>query len=179
MPIIIGDSHARNFSRIFFKHDQELTLTFGGACIADIKNKVKQHKEIFQNCGQVEVIIIVGTNDFLNGKLFGQVKNEFKSLIKLLRNLNSQLRLVPVEIFLSPKVLVREQVTCQIISFNKFLSTLCSSKLIVVTINNHLLECPNKFFQQFYRTGRPDLLHLSYRGNSLLYTVIAHVLQSK
>jgi lysophospholipase L1-like esterase len=180
---LVGDSHVLRFQR-YLKANPHVKVPFelreiiavSGATAHDLKSQIKTSRPAMES--KLPLLIFVGTNDITKHTPIKRLKNEFLSLLRLIKRLYAPstiliLALPPFLRYLnSPKVLG------QIDDFNKWLATLQSTHTCVITLPIYQQNARHYFLPFYYNSSRPDRIHLNHHAYQLLIKEVGKVLHS-
>lgn len=169
---LIGDSLARRFGFYLARSRQtsdklcvSADFSVSGLTISGLKDLVK--------AGTVQlnpdhpVVMFIGTNDVLRGSDPFIVKQQLKSLVRLLRRRFPEILLVLVEIPDFPKIQHDVSALAAVKYFNKCLLGFHAASTFILRIANELAD--EKYFCKFYgNSNRRDGIHYNDLANKLI-----------
>lgn len=146
------------------------SFCISGATIADFKKALKaSHTSLPSDS---IILICLGTNDITRNTPFGNIKNQFLSLIRLIKRRYAPKLLL---ILTLPPFLRFTHDDCtlkRIDDFNRFLTTIqshCTQILrLPVTVHNAAQFCESSY----YPSGRKDGIHLNVNAFSHLTAIL-------
>lgn len=169
---IIGDSLTKRLQS-YMKVNQhpinmEYRMAISGNTIHNAKLLLKRNNRLLHP--QQPLIIWLGTNDIFSDLPFFRIKNQFISLLRLIRKQCPAIHLIILGLPIFPRAQTEPEIFNKLIKFNAFLHTLATPSTTVILTHS---VCRKDFFHAVYRgSQRPDGIHLNNRGNHALVKII-------
>lgn len=170
--ILLGDSVAK---RLLVRYPTCFDLVSFDFCVSGIKIQGLWAlvKDKWESLRGREVIVLIGTNNFLQREELCLVKNYYRSLIRYLRRVASVVSLV--EVLPIPRLEHLASVKQDLLSFNGYIRSFAPAGLVVHHTYNRFCEgisANRKYYVKKFNNGRVDLVHPNKLGLELLYSVI-------
>jgi len=163
-PILCGDSIFLRLFKLFPYYFNSLSREFcvSGQTLSDLKGRVKENRKALTGC---LIVLMIGTNDFMNSVSLPYCKDQIRSIIKLLLRLRCSVVTCEIPPFAFQSLSGLQNVN--IMEFNNFIQSLASITKIVKTRTVFVTGCEiNKnLYCPFYSSSmRTDLIHPSEQG---------------
>jgi lysophospholipase L1-like esterase len=163
---LIGDSMVKRFDYFVKGNQTDLqiisSIGLSGARIHELKEYLKSHRVKFNV--SIPLVVFIGTNDIFKNTEHNHMCNQYKSLLRYVRNCTPGISIILVQLPTFPRALTRTGRTREIDMFNKYLATLANSKTKIFSFQDWLDQGTD--FHKFYaHTSRVDGIHLNNRGN--------------
>jgi len=186
----LGDSQLVRFSKQCLNFQSQLIcgkwtagLCRGGQTIAELNQNIKQNCEKMSS----NVLLMIGTNDFLKYKSKNEIINDYKSLIETL--VKSTRNIIVLTIPPIPKLaLSNKEHFKKLEQVNAFIHSLaCLKQIQVVDLTNQFIDsrdesgCRRNLYEEtIYLSNRqlPDLVHLNKKGFLTVKKIIDNHCQS-
>lgn len=177
----LGSSHSRRLVEHLQRHQRSkssrlkcvFSFSFGGAQLVDMKRRIKE--ECPPISADFPLIVFIGGNDILQAVPLEQVKNRYKSLIRLLRRRYPDIRLVLTCMPIFPRCQGNFREVSDLENFNKFVASFSNDKTAIVPLNKHVTTS-EYFIKRYPHSGRADLLHLNKKGYDVLVGLLSDCL---
>lgn len=169
----IGDSQVVRFMN-YLRYDCKVksihSVGLSGATVGGVKKFLKANRSVLPLEGTI--CVFCGTNDVLRASDMQVFRNDYRSLIKLIRNVFRPKLLVLVSV--PPLIRIRkDQARSALLQgYNEYIASFArrDCKVLRWVISGQDAE---SIFQYRYRnTGRPDLIHLNKLGFRMLADTI-------
>jgi len=174
MSVLVGDSILK---RLFERYPSQFSCISRVFCVSgqtsgDLKKLLKEKRGLLRNCS---VIVHIGTNDFLKGIEFSVIRQCVKAILRLLRSLNCEIRIVEIipigcwGVSAESQRVVRE--------FNCFLRSFVLS--VIDVIDGYSAFCLsssevnlNLFCAFVGKWRRVDRVHPNCKGLAVLFSIL-------
>ena len=179
----LGSSHAKRLA-FYLQHPNPYSNVItcaqnsgiSGARISDVKALIKQSPTPIQS-PLSPIVLIIGTNDILNGADIVTIKKQYISLVRLVLRRFPSAPLLLVQLPIFPRCQGNSAQIKTIGQFNKYVASLANQGIKIIPLDM-LLTSP-RFFKKYYpRTAKQDNLHLNSDGYSQLVSLIVGILSS-
>lgn len=173
---VIGDSFARRFTDFLKVGSHSLfsmfSLGISGAKIQDVKYHIKQ--KTLPIVVDIPLLVLIGTNDFLSGVGPAFFKNQFLSLLRLIRRTYPGIVVILVTLPSYPRVRSNSAAIQELHRINSFLLTLQSESTKVVKLPHYFANLD--FFHAFYgKSRRRDGIHFNKLAHQALEPLLLEV----
>jgi lysophospholipase L1-like esterase len=178
---ILGDSYARRFAQYLRQVSKSVDSLhcewdhgISGARISDLKGYLKGNINIQAS---IPLLILIGTNDFLDSIDPRDFKNQFLSLLRLVRRKLPGIVIILATLPQYPRISQDLHAVQTLHLINRFLVTLRSDTTRVIQLAAHL-SSPQFFHSYYGASRRVDKIHLNNLGHQTLLSLLKRELKS-
>ncbi len=175
---LIGDSQAVRLHKFILeghsKFEVDEVVAKSGLTITELKSMVKRIRPVFKP--NSVTLLLIATNDIKLRRSYSQITKDLVSLVRIIRKFihkNSTLIITKLPFF--PKYRHSPHILQLIDRVNKFIASLVNSHTRFLDWE-FSLDLDAYFHQHYFRSRRPDQLHLNNQGFSLLLDLLDRVI---
>lgn len=180
-PLLMGDSILKrvlvHYSDMFHQISSDLAVS--GHKILDLKKLVKTFREKVK---EAYVVLLIGTNDVMQGTPIKDMKLQFRSLLQLLRRLRA--RVLVLELPPIARYSLNSEKNKVVKTFNAYIRSCCSgpNKVSSLPLYNDFLvgDCIDQslYCLVYERTQREDRIHPNSRGLQIIFERVIEYITS-
>jgi hypothetical protein len=146
------------------------SITISGITTGQLKKHIKAAKPALN--GNFPVVLFIGTNDIVRNTSINDLKNQFLSLIKLIRKFYAPELLLILALPAFPRYLNQDEHLARIDTINQFLATLQSDSTHLLRLPMTIQNTYTFFHQHYEHSRRVDKIHLNDKAFIQLTKII-------